>query len=103
MVVDAPGPSSLVPSSQPDAQAAFRPGSQARIDDLPPPPIPRSAPPAIAALLEDRAKWGEADASTFSSASRTELTSLPPHSAAHVRAFQLGIDLQTLIQSLPNA
>ena len=56
MVVDALGPSSLVPSSQPDMQAAFHPGSQVWIDDLPPPPIPRSAPPAIAALLEDRAK-----------------------------------------------
>ena len=106
MVVDAP-PVSHIPSLQPtdDEQIVHRPASQARIDDTPPPPPPThtSPPPQIAALLADIAKWHEADASVFHSASRAELTSLPPSSVAHVQAYQLGINLDSLIQSLPNA
>ena len=110
MVVDASAPPIFpVPSLRPtdDEQVVLRPASLAQVEDTPPPPpLPPSCldpPLQIAAILADIAKWRGANASVFHSASRADLTSLPPHSVAHAWAYELGINLDTLIQSMPNA
>ena len=108
MVIDAPTPSLIpVPPSQPtnNEQVVFCPPPLAQVNGMPPPPPPSclSPPPQIAAILADIAKWGRANASDFHSASHADLTSLPPHSVAHAQAFELDINLDTIIQSLPNA
>jgi len=106
MAVDGPSLNTHIPSSQPtdNEHSVFRLASQAWVDSTPPAlqATSRSPPLAVAAILADIAKWARADHSNFDTTSQAELTALPPHSVAHTQAFELGINLDQLIQSLPN-
>jgi len=106
MAIDGPSLNTHIPSSQPtdNKHSTFHLASQAWVDLTPPAPQATSCspPPAVATILANIAKWARADHSNFDTASQAELTALPPHSVAHTQAFELGINLDQLIQSLPN-
>ena len=99
MVIDAPIPSTHIPSSQPtdDETVVQRPP---RVDDSPrPAPTTTSGVQASA----DLQKWSAATVEDFRTLTLTEIETWPSWHPAHMRAFQLGINIDTLIADLTNA
>ena len=100
MVVDSI-PIPHVPSSQPtdDEQVVYAPPSQARADGEQA-PVQRIPPAAIAPIVAELNKWSQATADTFSCLSLDELNNLSDIGLA--KAFDLGVNVQTLISTLIN-
>ena len=99
MVIDAPIPPTHIPSSQPtdDEIVVQRPP---RVDDS-----PRPTPNTItgAQVSADIRKWSAATVEDFHALTLAEIEAWPSEHFAHVRALQLGINIDTLIADLTNA